>query len=129
MISSFTDRSYPARWLDEECVFCKIIERKIPAFILYENEDIISFLGMEMNKMRATDVLTRVYADILPIRPGHALVVPKSHIPRVTDLPPDLSRALGEAISKVGDAITKGKLSRSKMVVLQSNCRLGEPKH
>jgi len=36
-------------------------------------------------------------------------VVPKAHVARVTDLPLELSRAVGEAITRVGDAVTKGK--------------------
>jgi histidine triad (HIT) family protein len=43
------------------CIFCKIIQRQLPAEILYENEKVISIL------------------DINPIHFGHALVIPKKH--------------------------------------------------
>jgi diadenosine tetraphosphate (Ap4A) HIT family hydrolase len=36
-------------------------------------------------------------------------VVPKAHFARVTDLPLELSRAVGEAVTRIGDAVTKGK--------------------
>jgi diadenosine tetraphosphate (Ap4A) HIT family hydrolase len=49
--------------------------------------------------------------DILPLRRGHTLVVTKAHVPRLSDLSPELARAIGEAVSKVAQALTLGKLS------------------
>lgn len=46
--------------------------------------------------------------DILPIRQGHVLVIPKVHYQRLSDLPADIARATGEAVSKVANALTKG---------------------
>ena len=50
------------------CIFCKIINKQIPAEVVYEDEDILSF------------------RDIQPAAPIHILVIPKKHIARVTDL-------------------------------------------
>lgn len=47
--------------------------------------------------------------DILPLRRGHTLVIPKSHVPRLSDLPSDLAGNIGEAVSKVARALTLGK--------------------
>ena len=44
-----------------DCIFCQIVERRLPAEILFENERVISIL------------------DINPIHYGHALVIPKKH--------------------------------------------------
>ena len=49
------------------CIFCKIINRKIPADIVFENEDVIAF------------------KDVKPIAPVHVLVIPKKHIISVAD--------------------------------------------
>jgi hypothetical protein len=46
MISAFVDRKLPDKWIDDECTFCKIITRKLPAYILFENDEVIVFLGM-----------------------------------------------------------------------------------
>ena len=46
----------------EDCLFCKIIEGKIPSQKVYEDEDILAF------------------NDINPIAPIHILVIPKKHI-------------------------------------------------
>jgi histidine triad (HIT) family protein len=46
----------------KDCVFCKIIAGEIPAAVLAENGQAISFL------------------DIGPVNPGHALIVPRRHV-------------------------------------------------
>jgi histidine triad (HIT) family protein len=45
----------------KDCIFCKIIEGKIPSAKIYDDENVISFL------------------DIAPSNKGHALVVSKKH--------------------------------------------------
>jgi len=44
-----------------DCIFCKIIRKEIPADVVYEDSNIISFL------------------DINPYSNGHLLVIPKKH--------------------------------------------------
>ncbi len=44
-----------------DCIFCKIIAKEIPAEIVYENGDVL------------------VFVDIKPNNPGHVLVMPKAH--------------------------------------------------
>jgi len=51
-----------------DCIFCKIIAKKIPAHVIYENESTLAFL------------------DNLPVRMGHTLVVPKKHEAHLTQL-------------------------------------------
>jgi len=46
----------------DNCIFCKIKDKQIPAKILYEDEDVM------------------VFPDIHPIKPVHLLIVPKKHI-------------------------------------------------
>ena len=46
--------------------------------------------------------------DIHPLRPGHALVVPRTHCPRVSELPAEFAAAVGMTVSKVAHAITEG---------------------
>lgn len=46
----------------DTCIFCKIIKGEIPAQRVYEDESVLAFL------------------DIHPIRPGHTLVIPKTHV-------------------------------------------------
>lgn len=50
------------------CLFCKIVQKEIPATILYEDEQVIAF------------------KDIAPTAPVHFLVIPKKHLETVNDL-------------------------------------------
>jgi len=51
-----------------ECIFCKIVKKEIPADFLYEDDLVVAF------------------KDIRPIAPVHVLVIPKRHIESVVDL-------------------------------------------
>lgn len=74
----------------ENCIFCKIIKKEIPATIISESENSISFL------------------DINPVRKGHALVIPKDHHPWIDETPDEtLSFVMIEA-KKIIKAIKKG---------------------
>lgn len=54
------------------CIFCKIINKEIPASILYEDEDVCAML------------------DIAQVTDGHTLVMPKEHVDNILDCPPVL---------------------------------------
>lgn len=51
------------------CVFCQIIQRSLPTYIVWEDDRSLAFL------------------DIRPIKEGHALLIPKTHIDHIFDLP------------------------------------------
>lgn len=70
-------------------LFTQIIEGDIPCAKLYEDDRYISFL------------------DIRPIRPGHALIVPKPEIDYIFDLPDDLLRDLLTTARPIVRAIEK----------------------
>jgi histidine triad (HIT) family protein len=53
----------------EECLFCKIADKKIKAVTLYENDHVLAFL------------------DVMPRAVGHTLVIPKIHVPNILELP------------------------------------------
>ncbi|MEJ6467448.1 histidine triad nucleotide-binding protein [Fusobacterium ulcerans] len=67
-------------------IFTKIINREIPATIIYETDNVLAF------------------KDINPAAPIHILVVPKKEIPTVNDITPEDREIIGEmylAISKI----------------------------
>lgn len=45
-----------------DCIFCHIVNKTIPAEIVYESEEVLAF------------------PDIRPMAPSHLLVIPKKHI-------------------------------------------------
>ena len=69
--------------MTDSCVFCVIIEGKIPSHKVYEDEKTLAFL------------------DVNPSAPGHTLVIPKAHIARVEDLPEEDARCLFAALHKI----------------------------
>lgn len=71
--------------MSDECVFCKIIEGEIPAYKVYEDENVLAFL------------------DANPVSKGHTLVVPKKHVEDIHGTEDMIY--MWEAIVKVTDAI------------------------
>lgn len=70
-------------------IFSKIISGEIPGFIIHENERFIAFL------------------DIMPLAPGHTLVVPKVEIDYVFDLKDEYLQQILLFAKKVAAAIEK----------------------
>ena len=76
-----------------ECIFCKIVRGEIPSAKVYEDDTKLAFM------------------DIGPVRPGHVLLIPKTHHERLTDMPGDdvadlasVLPALARAVVKAADA-------------------------
>lgn len=85
----------------KQCIFCKIIERSLPADILFEDEELIAI------------------RDINPQAPVHILIIPKVHYETVEDAP---SEILGEICQRATHLAKDLKISNSgyRLVV---NCR------
>ena len=78
-----------------DCLFCKIVDGKIPSKRVYEDEFVLAF------------------HDIAPNAPVHVLVIPKTHIPSADAVTPENSALVAkvfEAIPKVASlaGITNG---------------------
>jgi histidine triad (HIT) family protein len=71
----------------EESIFTKIINREIPAEILYEDEDTLAFL------------------DIAPVSPGHTLVIPKKHVQNIFDTDDATLEAVMRTVRKIAPAV------------------------
>lgn len=67
-------------------IFEKIIAREIPAAIIYEDDDVISFL------------------DIKPVNKGHALVVPKKKFRNLFDGDPEVLGKMVKVAQLVANA-------------------------
>ena len=73
-----------------DCIFCRIAAGEIPCHKLFEDEDCLGFL------------------DIGPLAEGHALLIPKGHYPRLSDIPGDelarVTRQLPSLVKAVAGA-------------------------
>jgi len=63
----------------ENCIFCKIVGKEIPARIVYEDDRILAF------------------EDIHPQAPVHLLIIPKEHVSSLNELP----EASGDILSYI----------------------------
>ena len=73
--------------LFSSCVFCRIIAGTEEASIVYQDDRVVAFL------------------DVLPINPGHTLIVPRRHGAYLKDMDPADGGALFTAGMKIGAAI------------------------
>jgi histidine triad (HIT) family protein len=64
-----------------DCLFCRIVAGEVPAFAVYGDADVLAFL------------------DTRPVFKGHVLVVPRAHVPTLSDL-----LDVGPFFSRVQDA-------------------------
>ncbi len=124
VIKAHEDRALPPAWnTAPDCPFCRIVRGEAPSYILYENDMILAILGLFPCHDAPIDWLTcRIVVgmdtDIMPLRPGHTLVIPKTHISRVSELPDDFAAQCGIAVSKVARAVSGG----SFVVLLVARC-------
>jgi histidine triad (HIT) family protein len=71
----------------ESCIFCKIVSGEIPSYKIYEDENTLAFL------------------DIMPVNPGHTLVIPKKHYENIEAIPEEELASLIKVVKKVGSAL------------------------
>ena len=65
------------------CLFCKIVNKEIPANLVKENDDFLAF------------------HDINPKAPVHVLVIPKIHVDSFNDLKPEMMAGMTSFIQEV----------------------------
>ena len=65
-----------------DCLFCKIVNREIPAAIVFEDDRVLAF------------------SDINPQAPTHVLVIPKRHIASLNDIGVEDDQLVGELVRR-----------------------------
>ena len=65
----------------ENCLFCKIAAKQIPASVVYEDDDLLAF------------------KDIHPAAPVHLLVIPKQHVATLSDCTAEHTAVLGKMLA------------------------------
>lgn len=63
--------------MSEDCIFCQIAAGRIPAQLVYEDDDVVAF------------------RDINPQAPVHVLVIPRRHLPAVGEMTADDRELVG----------------------------------
>ncbi|MDH3787327.1 MAG: histidine triad nucleotide-binding protein [Xanthomonadales bacterium] len=90
-------------------LFLKIINREIPADIIYENDELLAF------------------RDISPQAPVHILIIPKEHIKTMNDLEPKHTEMIGKLFLAAAEIAAKeGLADDGYRVVMNCNRHGGQ---
>lgn len=87
---------------DDNCIFCKIANGKIPSRTIYEDEDF------------------RVIMDLAPATKGHSLILPKEHYKNVYELADDTAAKVLPLAKKMAVLMTE-KLGADGFNIVQNN--------
>lgn len=92
----------------DHCLFCKIVEQRIPSRIVHRDDHFIAFL------------------DINPVNRGHLLVVPKVHHEDLLSLPPHVASALGSKLPALCSAVVRATGAEGFNVIVNNGKVAGQ---
>ena len=83
-----------------DCIFCKIVDGKIPCHKVFEDEDLLAF------------------KDLHPQRPVHVLVIPKKHITSLATATVEDTLVLGKMLVKANEiAVEQGSPDGFRVII------------
>lgn len=91
-----------------DCLFCKILDKQIPAKIVFEDDELIAI------------------QDIHPQAPVHLLLLPKRHIERVADVRESDIELLGKMILQAKRLAEAQKVDEGFRLVFNSGPQAGQ---
>jgi histidine triad (HIT) family protein len=91
------------------CVFCEIIDGKRAAAIVASDDAAVAFL------------------DARPVFKGHVLVVPRAHVPTLTDLPAAALAPYFAAVQRLARAVEAGLSADGTFVAMNNNVSQSVP--
>lgn len=95
--------------LKEGCIFCNIIRGAVPCFKVFEDDISLAFL------------------DHRPVFPGHTLLIVKSHIETLLDLPDSLMGPLFADVRRLSQAVTQGMQAEGTFVAINNRVSQSVP--
>ena len=95
--------------LKEGCIFCNIIRGAVPCFKVFEDDISLAFL------------------DHRPLFPGHTLLIVKSHIETLFDLPDFLMGALFTNVRRLSQAVMQGMQAEGAFVAINNRVSQSVP--
>lgn len=94
--------------IDNNCIFCKIGQKKIDANIIEENEDAIAFL------------------DAFPLTAGHTLVITKNHYAKLQDVRFDEINNMFKLAYKILPSIEEGTDVQGTLLAIHNGKDAGQ---
>lgn len=92
-----------------ECTFCQIIRGQISAFSVFENSDSIAFL------------------DKRPLFPGHILLIPKTHISILAEMPDEKIGPFFTTVRNLSIGVEKAMKAQGSFVALNNRVSQSVP--
>jgi histidine triad (HIT) family protein len=90
----------------DDCLFCRIVAGKIPATVVYEDDHVVAI------------------NDVFPRAPFHVLVIPRTHVARLSDLDDEpLGGRLLQAVRRVA---RQGGVGDSFRLVVNNGDKAGQ---
>lgn len=94
--------------MSEDCIFCKIIQKKSPASFIYEDKNVAAFLSNR------------------PVNEGHTLVIPKKHYENIYDLPEDELAYLSKIVKHIAHAVRNAMVAEGIRIVQNNGSAAGQ---
>ncbi|HAK46786.1 MAG TPA: HIT family protein [Spirochaeta sp.] len=88
---------------DKDCIFCKILRKEIPATVVYEDELVMAFM------------------DVMPVNPGHVLIIPKEHQQYISDISPEAASRMFEVARRINTATRESSIRTDALNFLLSD--------
>jgi histidine triad (HIT) family protein len=92
-----------------DCLFCRIASGELPATVVYEDENSVAFL------------------DHRPLFPGHTLLVPRTHVETMGDLPTKLVGPYFEAAQLLARAVESAMEAEGTFVAMNNRVSQSVP--
>jgi len=94
---------------DKGCLFCRVVGGDVAAARVYEGPEAVAFL------------------DHRPVFKGHVLVVPRSHVGTLPELPAAALGPLFRVVQRIADAVEKGLGAHGTFVALNNRISQSVP--
>jgi len=92
-----------------DCLFCRIVDKQLPAKIVHEDADTVTF------------------EDVNPQAPTHVLVIPRKHIATTNDLAPEDDALVGKMYRAAAEvAKQRGIAETGWRTVMNANSDAGQ---
>lgn len=92
-----------------DCTFCQIIKGQISAFTVFEDSDSIAFL------------------DNRPLFPGHVLLIPKTHISILAEMPDEKIGPFFKTVRNLSVAVEKAMNAQGSFIALNNRVSQSVP--
>jgi len=94
--------------MKQDCVFCKIVNKELPCYKVYEDDFVLAFL------------------DVNPVAIGHTLIIPKKHYENIFDIDSEVFQRIAEVSRVIAKKMVDNLDDVCGVNLFQSNGKVAE---